>query len=705
MKNRTSERHQLAKTLFSKAIELPKAEQRTFLVQACGSDVELLRDVDSLLGFDSPEVDDDFGVFVSASTSLHSSPNANREPARLGLRALAAVLISLAAILFFVSFRSSIRHQIAYSLQTLCETQVRAVRAWEAARIRETKQFASNQKIRSIAKRLVQVSKGEKAREALLGCGEIDDFYAATSAYSEAHDGAALHLVSLDGIVLADPNPDFVGCRINADAFVYVLPVFQGQSMVTPPVKNGTLVVDSPVGIAESLSHSFVMVPIRNSSEVVAALVSMEFVKKGYQEILKDGGESAFITTLIDHQGRFVMCSRDESKLTSHSRTESEDDSGGHLTRITSAALGEKSQRGPVGVILNPYTNHRGRQVVGAWRWVPNSSTGIVVEHDASEMFAPIRQMLLALSIGVAGLLGALFWKPVYAGLANHRRTTPMLINDRYAIEQAIGEGGLATVLRAKDRLLGRNVAVKILKRYHLGGDGSVRRFHREIQVLSNLKHPFTVRIFDAGILREGLPYFVMELVDGLTLAQLIKEQGKLEEARAVELVVDVCSAISEAHSAGVIHRDIKPANVMVSNLGTQEEYVKVLDFGLGKNTIDHVEQLTSTSEITGTLPFLAPEAISKHEEVGTEADVYSLGVLLFYLLTGHSLYPNQSTPKAIHSIVNEQPDLAPLLSVGVSERLRQIIESCLSKRASSRPSDAKILKHLLVNGGSPEKV
>ena len=209
--------------------------------------------------------------------------------------------------------------------------------------------------------------------------------------------------------------------------------------------------------------------------------------------------------------------------------------------------------------------------------------------------------------------------------------------------------------------------------------------------------------MFDAGILQTGEPYYVMELLDGVTLADLIERNGKLSEPDAIRLVVQVCSSLSEAHADGVIHRDIKPENVMVLNATSSEPHVTVLDFGMVKNA-NRLSKLTSSTEITGTLHFLAPETISDPQRVGPPADVYSTGALLFYLLTGKRLFDSQSAPKALHSIVNEPPDLSSLEAGDISESTRRVINSTLSKNPEERPKDARALKKILISSNSSEE-
>ena len=477
MTNQISERHHQAKELFAKAIELSGDERRKFLVGACGSDTDLLSEVESLLGFDSPDDDDDFGVFISGMTSFIRGRDAMPSSLRIGTRAIVAAVLLVGAGLFVFQFRQAVRNQVASSLRSICDVQSKAIQAWEAARLRETEQLGNSAPIQSLVSRLISVSEQDNPREALLASREVSEFYAASDAYTQAHDGAALYVVSRDGVILADTDPALLGRRINADAFAYIIPVFQGRTMVTPPVQDRAYVADPTVEVSKSISHSFAVVPVKKDNEVIAALASMEFAGKGHREILISG-ESEFITSVIDDKGRVVISSSGDDPAFPRRPTFST----GHrslLTEVAAAAFGDAEQRSSSGEILRPYVNHHGQHVVGAWQWVPNSATGLIVEWAADEAYWPIRQMMLATVFCLTGLLGALCWEPVRVGIRRRRRHEGGWIEGRYRLQQTLGEGGASVVMRAGDTVLGRDVAIKILKRYHGSGRISATRFRR----------------------------------------------------------------------------------------------------------------------------------------------------------------------------------------------------------------------------------
>ena len=685
--NRTQARHERAKELFSQAIALSEEERRPFLDRACGDDLDLLHDVECLIKYDSP--DDSFGLFVPEST-LCDAPSALRYLSRYKGKIVVIAIVAVATSILWLHLRSTIRHRIATRLQELCAIQVRAIREWELARIRETEQLGNDPTVRSIAKKLVRASRFDVSERE--NSEAIEEFYWATSAYTLAHDGAAINLVSRDGLVLADANPEFVGRRLNARAFGYVIPVFQGNTRVTPLVQNGSMVVEPPEGISRSTSHSFALSPIRDDSEVIAVLASMEPYGNGYRAIASAISKTSDVcVTLFDNNAQIVHCSASEPSDARESNP-----NHGLFPRILGSQRDTSIQSRQSQTVLDPYVNHRGHSVVGAWEWIPDSQTGVMVEIDSFYAYWPLRSLSKAIAAILFLVGGVLFWEPIRNTVRGVNEVDNALVDNRYRMQQLLGEGGMSKVFRARDLVLERDVAIKTQKIAILGTN-AISRFQREIRMLSSFVHPTTIRVFDTGLLPSGEPYYVMEYVDGMTLDQIVNEHGKRDERKTISWMISLCSSIGEAHAAGVIHRDIKPQNIMVSNFRTSEEFIKVLDFGLGKSFLDDVDQITSTTEVPGTLQFMAPEVFETPNELGPSADVFSMGGLMFYLLCGTAPYSGESSLKVIHSIVNSCPDFSCLAAAGVSDSTQALVKACLSHRACDRPADGWSLKKMLL--------
>ena len=222
-----------------------------------------------------------------------------------------------------------------------------------------------------------------------------------------------------------------------------------------------------------------------------------------------------------------------------------------------------------------------------------------------------------------------------------------------YKLIERIGAGGMGEVWRAQHRLLARPAAVKLIRSSMLGESQRARevlarRFEREARETAALGSIHTVDVYDFGVTEEGDFYYVMELLEGLSLERLVEEFGPVDPARAVYLLRQVCHSLGEAHARGLIHRDVKPANIMVCRLGPDDDFVKVLDFGLVKHTAAGrtVTMLSMEGTVVGTPSYMAPEIALGHSDVDGRADIYSLGCVAYYMLTGQHVF-SADTPVA----------------------------------------------------------
>ena len=260
----------------------------------------------------------------------------------------------------------------------------------------------------------------------------------------------------------------------------------------------------------------------------------------------------------------------------------------------------------------------------------------------------------------------------------------------RYRLEEVIGRGGMSTVYRATDRVLGRTVAVKVLLPALADQDPTyAARFEREARAAAALAGSSLVTVYDTGVDEDGGRYIVMEYVSGRTLAEMLADGHPLEIAEAVRIGARVADALRAAHDAGILHRDIKPANVMVADDGT----VKVLDFGIARR-LDGAT-LTQTASVIGTAAYMAPErALGKPGDA--RADVYSLGCLLFAMLTGRAPFGGEVAAALLHQQVNAEPAPPSRLRAGVPAALDSLVLAMLAKAPKSRPQTAALVRDRL---------
>jgi serine/threonine-protein kinase len=273
------------------------------------------------------------------------------------------------------------------------------------------------------------------------------------------------------------------------------------------------------------------------------------------------------------------------------------------------------------------------------------------------------------------------------------------VLGGRYPVVGVLGRGGMGAVYRGVQEPLGRGVALKVIRPEAalLDDDNPLRRrFFREAQAIAALSHPGIVGLYDYGETTDGLLYMVMELIEGPTLRQVLKEAGRLPAARAVSLVAQVLDALSQAHALGIVHRDLKPGNVMIvgAGTGTSDEHVKLLDFGVAKVFAQDpgLADITQGGSATtlGTPRYMAPEQVV-NGEISPQTDLYAVGVLLFALLTGK---PPFDGPSAFDIQRLHQEAEVPALpsELAVPARVEAVLRHALEKRPADRPASARAM-------------
>jgi len=267
-----------------------------------------------------------------------------------------------------------------------------------------------------------------------------------------------------------------------------------------------------------------------------------------------------------------------------------------------------------------------------------------------------------------------------------------------YQLERLIGSGGMGEVWRARHRLLARPAAIKLIRTERLGqGRAKLEaRFEQEARVLSSLRSPNTVSVFDFGRTTDGRLFLVMELLEGLTLDRVLKLEGSLPAARVIEILIGACRSLSEAHAAGLVHRDVKPANLFLCYDGDGVERVKVIDFGLVKATAADSPHLSQDGSISGTPDYMAPEQ-ARGGELDGRTDLYALGCTAFHLLAGRPVFvgPSDVATLLAHQ-VQTPPSLSETTPNYVPRELEQLIQRCLAKDPAFRPSSASSLGRAL---------
>jgi serine/threonine-protein kinase len=299
------------------------------------------------------------------------------------------------------------------------------------------------------------------------------------------------------------------------------------------------------------------------------------------------------------------------------------------------------------------------------------------------------------LMLAVAGAL-AIYGSYRIASLQNEAQEARRL--GQYTLREKIGSGGMGEVYRADHRLLRRPCAIKLMRPERTSDSRLLQRFEREVQATATLTHPNAVQVFDYGRAEDGTFYYVMEYLLGLTLEQLVERHGPLPPARAVHFLRQICGALGEAHGIGLLHRDLKPGNVMVCTRGGVPDTAKLLDFGLvlPQGGGADGDKLTQDGALAGTPAYMSPEQVGGQANLAARSDIYSLGALAYFLLTGQSPFAGRSAVKMLAAHLYEPP--APLTAhrADVPPDLEAVILKCLAKNPADRFPDVRSLEAAL---------
>ena len=268
----------------------------------------------------------------------------------------------------------------------------------------------------------------------------------------------------------------------------------------------------------------------------------------------------------------------------------------------------------------------------------------------------------------------------------------------QYTLETKLGQGGMGAVYRARHAMLRRPTAVKLLRSEFAADKSALARFEREVQLTSQLTSSNTIEIFDYGRTSEDIFYYAMEYIEGVDLQDLVDRYGPMPPGRVIFVLAQVCGSLHEAHARGLVHRDIKPSNIMLCQRGVDYDVVKVLDFGLVKDVKDDQDVSITVADgdsVTGTPLYLSPEAI-KSEELDGRADLYALGAVGYFLLSGRIVFEASSPMVAMAKHLQEEPVRLAEWVDGVPDDLEAVILSCLAKDRDMRPDDAQQLAEML---------
>ena len=361
------------------------------------------------------------------------------------------------------------------------------------------------------------------------------------------------------------------------------------------------------------------------------------------------------------------------------------------LTKMVQAAASGETACDPDG-----YRDYRGVPVVGAWTWLGDYGFGVATKLDVAEAFQTeyiLRHafwvLMTMLMLGALGIFFAMLYMAKQQK-ALQKATLEARQLGQYALEEKIGAGGMGTVYRARHAMLRRPTAVKLLDVDKVS-DAAIARFEREVQLTGTLNHPNTIAIYDYGRTPDGIFYYAMEYLEGINLDELVSRTGPLPEARAVYILKQVCGSLAEAHAAGLVHRDIKPANIFLTaprpdGRLRQSARLRAGEVARGAESAN----VTAANAVTGTPLYLSPEAMNQPDKVDAHSDVYAIGAVGYFLLTGTPVFGGATVMEICMKHVQTPPDPpSKRLGKSISPDLEALILKCLAKPQQDRPADA----------------
>ena len=632
--------------------------------------------------------------------------------------------LMLAVVGWFLrsAVESRLKEDRASSLETILNADVEALRLWMRSQETAATAVASDPETIAICEKVVALSEQP-------GVTQLELFQ--SSLLKELRDVLAPELKAHDysGFILVDPSlriaaslrNELVGAELNAEDKWYVTErAFKGKPTVSVPRKSAALLPAKNGQLKAGVPTMLAWAPIfAADGKVVAALGLRIRPEDEFSEILhiaragKTGETYAFNRDAVmvsesrfdDDLSRIGLLPEGEDSVTNIQLRDPGVDmmqdgrpdkrrSEQPLTRNAAAGTEGKS-----GVDIDGYRDYRGVWTVGAWTWLDDYDLGVATEQDEAEAFAVLR-LLRAVFWGLFGLLvlaaAAIFVFTVIVARIN-REVRLAVIELRqlgqYTLDEKLGEGGMGVVYRAHHAMLHRPTAVKFLNAEKTN-EQSVARFEREVQLTSQLTHPNTISIYDYGRTPEGIFYYAMEYLQGIDLEGLVRKFGPLPEGRVIHILEQVCGSLAEAHAIGLVHRDIKPANIILSVRGGLFDFAKLLDFGLVKALDQRKEsQLTTMGSMAGTPLYLSPEAIENPDDLDARSDLYAVGAVGYYLLTGTPVFDGRHVMEILQKHVTTAPE-PPSQRLGrpVSEELEQLLLKCLAKNPADRPSSAGAL-------------
>lgn len=640
---------------------------------------------------------------------------------------IATVLLAVVAFGVRRAIETTMKENLRSQLQTLLDVETAMLENWFKTQTTNAASLANDMQVREGIYAILAAQDQDKQDAPVTSVPEIQkQLQKRLSPSLSAHDYVGYIVVDKGRRIVAASHEELIGKKEIPEYESFIARGLQGTTTVSAPFASVVSMKDEHGKLRTGVPTMFVCAPVRDPSfEVVAVLALRIRPEHEFTRIMQLGrfGYSGE-TYAINKAGLMVSNSRFDdalillgllpdqpethSILTVQIRDPQGDMTAGHrpkvrraelpFTRPAAAAVAMTS-----GIDMVGYRDYRGVVSVGAWTWLPKYEMGIITEVDTAEAFHALT-ILQWTFWGLYSLLGvssiAIFvFTVIVARLRREAQKAEIEAQHlgQYTLEHKLGAGGMGVVYRGHHSMLRRPTAIKMLDVDRVN-DASIARFEREVQITCQLNHPNTVAIYDYGRTPEGVFYYAMEYLDGINLQTLVEKYGPQPEGRVIHILSQVCGSLFEAHSLGLVHRDIKPANIMLNRRGGETDVVKVLDFGLVK-ALDEEKQAgaTAANSLTGTPLYMAPEAIQAPNSVDARSDLYAVGAVGYFLLTGKAVFDAVSIVELCKQHIEAVP-MNPSQRLGkpVSAELEHALLACLEKSRTKRPATARDMAQLL---------
>jgi len=633
---------------------------------------------------------------------------------------LAAAMLFVAGHWIRNSVESAAQMEMAEGLNATLTSNVEALKIWLDSEESRAREAALDPGVRRAAGELARLASSSGDDPIALAQSPLqEELKAALRTFTSGQRYDGYVLLNKDQLVLASNRPELIG-QVRTTNYDLTARTLDKGALVTPPFPS-VLLSTGPDGVARAGQPTMfalarqldltgdpigvVGLRIRPDRDFVRILGIARPGSSGETYAFdKDGlmlSESRFTPDLI-RMGLVPDQPGARSQLTLSIRDPGVDQTTGARPAKTRAeqpltAAAASAVLGQSGYNVQGYRDYRGVPVVGAWTWLGEYGIGVVTEKDVAEAYHSLyllRRAFWSLFGLLAAAAGLIFVFTLAMDRLNRAAQNAALAAKelgQYQLEEKLGEGGMGVVYRGRHRMLRRPTAIKLLHPDKTT-DEAIARFEREVQLTCQLNHPNTIAIYDFGRTPEGIFYYAMEFLDGITLDTLVARFGPQPAGRVVHILRQVCGSLAEAHEIGLVHRDIKPANIILSCRGGEADVAKVLDFGLVK-AVDSKKNasITSAGAVLGTPLFMSPESIQSPETIDVRSDLYALAAVGYFLVTGQPPFSGASVVEiCVHHA--RTPPMRPSEKLGlpVPADLEDVLLKGLAKKPEDRFSTAR---------------